>query len=82
MLPTPSGFVGDTFVQVASILGVVGSGCDSDIVKLVRIATIGAIVAGDVIPSVCVTIVLVAIHLGSSAIIISGEAFVKLRESS
>ena len=80
MLPTPSCFVGDAFVQVASILGVVGSSCD--IVKLVRIATIGAIMAWYIVPSVCVAIVLVAIHLGSSAIIISGEAFVKLRESS
>ena len=41
MLPTPSCFVGDTFVQVPSILGVVGSCCD--LVKLVRIAAIGAI---------------------------------------
>ena len=76
MLPTSSGFVGDTFVQVASVLGVVGSGCD--IVKLVRIATIGAIMAGDIVPSVCVAIVLVAIHLSSSAIIVSCEVFVKL----
>ena len=76
MLPTPSDFVGDVFVQVASILGVVGSCCD--IVKLVWIAAIGAIMAGDIVPSVCVVIVLVAIHLGSSAVIISGEAFVKL----
>ena len=79
MLPTPSGFVGDTLVQVASVLGVVGSSCD--IVKLVRIATIGAIMAWYIVPAVCVAIVFVAIHLGSSAIIISGEAFVKFGES-
>ena len=79
MLPTSSGFVRDTLVQVASILGVVGR--SGDLVKLVRIAAIGAIMAGDIVPSVCVEIVLVAIHLGSSAIIISGEAFVKFRES-
>ena len=78
MLPTSSGFVGDTFVQVASVLGVVGSCCD--IVKLVRIAAIGAIMAGDIVPSVCVAIVLVAIHLGSAAIIISGEAFLQFGE--
>ena len=78
MLPTPSGFVGDTLVQVASIFGVVG--CSCDLVELVRIAAIGAIMAGDIVPSVCVTIVLVAIHLGRSAIIISGEAFVQFGE--
>ena len=78
MLPTSSGFVGDTFVQVASVLGVISSSCD--IVKLVRVAAIAAFMAGDIVPSVCVTIVLVAIHLGCSAIIISGEAFVQFGE--
>ena len=78
MLPTSSGSVRDTLVQVASIFGVVG--CSCDLVELVRKAAIAAIMAGDIVPSVCVTIVLVAIHLGRSAIIISGEAFVQFGE--
>ena len=75
MLPTPSGSVGDAFVQVTSILGVVSSCCD--VVKLVRVAAFGAIMAWRVVPSVRVAIV-VATQFSSAAIIIPCEAFVKL----
>ena len=75
MLPTPSGFLGDMFVQVTTILGVVSSCCD--VMKLVRVAAVGAIMAWRVVPSVSVAVVLISIHLGGSAIIITCEAFVK-----
>jgi len=64
MLPTPLGFVGDAFVQVTSILGVLSSCCD--VVKLVRIAAVGAVMVGCVVPSMGVAVVLISVQFGGS----------------
>ena len=80
MLPTPSGFVGDTFVQVTTILGVLSSCCD--VVKLFGITAVGAVMVWGVVPAVCVTVVLIPVRLGSSAVVISSEKLVIFRTSS
>ena len=70
MLPTPSGFVGDALVQVTTILGVLSS-CRVVMVH-VRVAAVGAVVVGLIVPSMGVAVVLISIRLGSSAVIIPG----------
>ena len=69
MLPTPSGFVGDAFVQVATIFGVLGS-CRVVMVH-VRVTVVGAVLVVLLVPSMGVAVVLISIRLGSATIIIS-----------
>ena len=66
MLPTPSGFVGDMFVQVTTILGVVSSCCD--VVKLVRVTAICAVMGGCVVSAMCVAVIFISVHFGCSAL--------------
>ena len=56
---TPSGFVGDSSVQVSSILGVLGRCCV--VVMHVRVAAVGAVVVGLVVPSMGVAVVLISV---------------------
>ena len=67
MLPTPSSFVGESFVQVATILGVL-CGCRVVMVHG-RIAAVCTLMN---VPSMCVAVVLISTGFGSSAIIILG----------
>ena len=50
-----SGLVGDAFVQVTTILGVVSSCCD--VVKLVQVTAVGAVMSGCVVPSMRVAVI-------------------------
>ena len=78
MLPTPSRFVGEAFVEVASVVGVLCSGCWD--MMFVRVAAVGTVMGGTNVPSMGVTVVLVTTKaFGGSAIIMSGKAFVLVR---
>ena len=70
MLPTPSGFVVDAFVQVTIIFGILC--CSGVVVMHVRVTAVGAVVVGLVVLSMGEAVVLVSIRFGSSSIIIPG----------
>ena len=80
MLPTPSGLLSETLVQVAFIF-VVGSCCCYVIVHI-RTAAIGNVVTSVVVPSVDVAVVVVTKSFGCSVIIKLGESLVFVRKFS
>ena len=54
MLPTPSDFVGESFVQVTTILSVL---CSCRVVMMhVWIAAVGTVMAGLIVASVCISV--------------------------